>query len=454
MKETRITLTTTEQRRLLVLNQLSAGSLGDAAAARLLNLSPRQLRRLRAAYRQTGAAALAHGNRGRRPAHATHPAVSRRVVELATSTYQGFNWQHLTEMLAEREGIELSHSTLFRILTAAGVAPVRQRRPPKHRSRRDRYPREGMLLQLDASPHDWLEGRGPKLSLVGGVDDATSLIPWALFREQEDAQGYFQLLRQVVVTHGIPMAAYTDRHSIFWQTQDKDLTLEEQLQGRRQPTQFGRLLEELGVELILALSPQAKGRIERAWGTLQDRLTSELRLAAASTPGQAQEVLLDYLPRHNLKFAISALDADPAWIPWPPDRCLDDLFCFKYRRVVGRDNTVRFGRRVLQIPRNERGTSHAGARVLVHQGFDGSLAVFRDGVCLVRQLLADPPAVYRVAGHSRAAAAPPAAKPPKPPLPPTPQPRLPGQPANPKSPWRLASRNRFNNHRHASGQNH
>src|SRR5437899_4898987 len=125
MKETRITLTTTEQRRLLVLNQLSAGSLGDAAAARLLNLSPRQLRRLRAAYRQTGAAALAHGNRGRRPAHATDPALSRRVVELATSTYQGFNWQHLTEMLAEREGIELSHSTLFRILTAAGVAPVR-----------------------------------------------------------------------------------------------------------------------------------------------------------------------------------------------------------------------------------------------------------------------------------------------------------------------------------------
>ena len=310
-----------------------------------------------------------------------------------------------------------------------------------------------MLLQLDASRHDWLEGRGPKLSLVGGVDDATSLISWALFREQEDAQGYFQLMRQVVVRYGIPMAAYSDRHSIFWQTQDKHLTVQEQLEGRRQPTQFGRLLEELGVELILAMSPQAKGRIERTWGTLQDRLTSELRLAGASTPDHAQQVLRNYLPRHNRNFSILAADTDTAWMPWPEDRDLDDLFCFKYRRVVGRDNTVRFGPHLLQIPRDVRGTSYAGARVIVHEGFDGSVAVYRDGACLVRELLVDPPSAYRVHNHSAAPAEPPQTKPPKAPSLPS-QPPRPPKPTLSNSPWKLAGHNSFLNRRPASGQNH
>jgi hypothetical protein len=141
-----------------------------------------------------------------------------------------------------------------------------------------------MLLQIDGSRHDWLEGRGPDLSLVGGLDDATGLVPWATFRDQEDAQGYFELLRAVVRRHGIPLAIYSDRHGIFFKTKEKELTLEEALAGRRQPTQFGRLLEELGVELILARSPQAKGRVERLWGTFQDRLASEVRLAMPPRP--------------------------------------------------------------------------------------------------------------------------------------------------------------------------
>src|SRR5260370_6967391 len=161
-----------------------------------------------------------------------------------------------------------------------------------------------MLLQVDASRHDWLEGRGPWLSLVGGIDDATGRVPWACFREAEDAEGYFQLLRQVVQRHGIPMVLYSDRHGIFVKSKASELSLEEQLAGHRQPTQFARLLKELGVQLILALSPQAKGRIERLWGTFQDRLAGELRLVGPPHPEHAHHGLCRHLPRPNPPFTV------------------------------------------------------------------------------------------------------------------------------------------------------
>jgi hypothetical protein len=316
------------------------------------------------------------------------------VVELATTSFLGFNQQHLTEMLAEHAGIHLSRSSVRRILAEAGIDAPQRRRPPRHRSRRDRYPQEGMLLQVDGSRHDWLEGRGPWLSLVGGIDDATGRVPGACFREQEDAHGYFLMLRQVVRAHGIPLALYSDQHSIF-HVAKKEPTIEEQLRGKRRPTQFGRLLEELGVELILARSPQAKGRIERLWGTLQDRLTSELRLAGAACRDDAERVLTRYLPRHNQRFAIPAAETQTAWIPWPAERHLDELFCFKYRRVVDHDNTVRFGTHLIDIPANRRRVSYARARVEIHQRFDGTLHVYLDGVCLASVTVDDRPGDLR-----------------------------------------------------------
>jgi len=400
-------LNASEQRRVVVLNQLESGALVTREAGQLLGLSERQVRRMRSRYREQGAVALVHGNRGR-PAHnAVSEETEQRVLELARTTYQGFNQQHLTEMLAEQENIDLSRPTVRRILSAAGISAPRRRRPPRHRRRRDRYAQEGMLLQMDASRHDWLEGRGPDLSLVGGIDDATGKVPWACFREQEDAHGYFQVMRKTVLKLGIPMAVYADRHSIFFQTKDKQLSIEEELAGHRQPTQFGRLLEELGVQLILALSPQAKGRIERLWGTFQDRLTSELRLVGAKDPEQANQVLWRYLPRHNRRFTVLARDATPAWLPWPKDRHLDDFFCFKYRRVVLNDNTVRFGARVIDIPPAPDRASLAHARVEVHERFDGSLVVHYLGRCIAKQLLVEPKTVYRVGDHSDAAELPP-----------------------------------------------
>jgi transposase len=398
----RIVLNSTEQRRIIVLNHLSSGALVNAEAADLLGISKRQLQRLHKAYSELGASGLVHGNRGRPTHNAVAPAIATRVVELARDKYQGFNQQHLTEMLAENEGIHLSRPTVRRILLAAGISSPRRRRAPKHRRRRDRYPREGMLLQLDASRHDWLEGRGPYLSLVGAIDDATGKVPSACFREQEDAFGYFRVMRETATRLGIPMAVYADRHSIFYQGKEEQLrklSLEEQLAARRQPTQFGRLLNELGVQLMHALSPQAKGRIERLWGTFQDRLASELRLAGASNCEEANQVLRRFLPRHNRRFAVSPQETDAAWVEWPKARSLDEIFCFKYRRVVLNDNTVRIAQHVIDIPGlGNGGVSFAHARVEVQERFDGSFAVYRDGRCIAKKVLTEPVKAYRTRG--------------------------------------------------------
>ena len=255
MKEM-VALNKKEQNRLMVLNGVEVGKVIAREAAEVLGLSLRHVRRILAAYRKEGARALAHGNRGRKPHNALDDGLKRRVLELAQSTYAGCNTQHFTELLAEREGIAISRSWVRLILLQVGIRSPRRRRPPKHRSRRERYPREGMLLQIDGSHHDWLEGRGPRLTLVGAIDDATGEVPYALFRDEEDAQGYnITLLRQIVAEHGIPQALYHDRHGIFERPKKEPETIEEQLEGERKPTQFGRVMEELGIVSIHSLSP-------------------------------------------------------------------------------------------------------------------------------------------------------------------------------------------------------
>jgi len=381
MKEM-VTLNRKEQSRLMVLNQVGMGKIVGREAAEVLGLSLRHVRRLLTGYRKEGAAALAHGNQGRKPHHALGGGLRQQVLELAQSTYAGCNTQHFTELLAEREGMTLSRSSVRRILLESGIRSPRKRRPPKHRSRRERYPEEGMLLQIDGSRHDWLEGRGPWLSLVGAIDDATGKIPYALFRDEEDAQGYFLLLRRIVSSYGIPMALYHDRHGIFERSKREPESLEEQLEGRRRPTQFGRLMEELGITSISSRSPQARGRIERLWGTFQDRLVSELRLAGARTPREANQVLWDFLPRYSQKFAIPAAQPGLAYRQPPEGFIPDEVFCFKYYRTVGPDNVARFGEHRLQImPTNGR-LSYARARAEIHERLDGSLAVYYQGCCL------------------------------------------------------------------------
>jgi transposase len=213
--EASIILSRTEQKRLLVLNAVVAGHSTVAEAVASLGLSQRQVRRVLAAYREEGAAALAHGNRRRRPVHATSRDVAQQVVALAQTTYAGCNQQHLRDLLAEQEGIGLSRATVQRLLVAAGVLAPPARRPPQHRRRRERRQQAGQLVQIDGSPHAWLQERGPRLTLLAAMDDATGRIEAAVFRQREDAQGYFLLLWQLVEGCGRPLALYHDRHTIF-----------------------------------------------------------------------------------------------------------------------------------------------------------------------------------------------------------------------------------------------
>ena len=416
MKET-VTLNSEEQRRLLILNQVERGVVSVAEAAALMDVSVRQVHRLRAACRAEGAAALVHGNRGRAPAHTLPAELRRQVLHLAQTTYADCNHQHMSELLAERDGIAISRPSLRRILLEAGLVSPRTRRAPKHRARRERYPQEGMLLQLDASRHDWLQGRGPWLTLVGAIDDATNSVPYALFREQEDAHGYFLLMEHIVRTYGRPLAVYRDRHGIFERAPSERDTLAEHLKGTREPTQFGRMLLELDINSIAARSPQAKGRIERLWGTLQDRLVVELRLAGATTGAEANAVLWAYLPRFNQRFAVAAAEPALAYRDLEAECDLARICCFKYVRTVAADNTVRLGEHRLQLLPGRMRVSWAKCTVEVHERLDGSLAVYYQEACIASQPAPAETPVLRARQAQRAGGAA---------RPPTRQPTFPG----------------------------
>lgn len=384
-------MTSREQRRAMVLTKLLVGELSVAECAELLGVGERQAWRLKARYEREGPGALVHGNRGRPSPRRLDEATRERIVALATTTYADVNDCHLAELLAERDGITLGRVTLRRILRAAGRASPRRRRPPRHRSRRDRMPQAGLLLQTDGSRHDWLGDRGPHLTLIAAVDDATGLVTAATFRDQEDAAGYLQVLRDTVRRHGAPVALYRDRHSIF-ETSEKDrLTLEEELIDTRLPTQLGRALDELGITSIAARSPQAKGRIERLWGTLQDRLVAELRLAGVNDREAADALLPRLLARHDRSFAVPPPDPVPAWRARPARADLERVCCLKYRRVVANDHTVRAGATILQLPPGPGRRGYAGRRVELHLRLDGRLAVW-DGerYLLITAAPADP----------------------------------------------------------------
>lgn len=370
-----ISLTSEEQRRGRILAHLVRGDLTIEQTAAWLGVSERQAWRLRARFLEEGPAALAHGNRGRVSPHRIERALRDRVAELARSDdYRGANDSHLTELLAEREGIVLSRPSVQRILREAGIPSARPRRAPRHRSRRERMPRAGMLVQVDGSRHDWLEGRGPWLTLVGAVDDATSALVFATFRDEEDSAGYLQLVRDVARAHGLPEAIYRDRHASLEPAaarRPEGLALAEHVM----PTHVGRALAELGIGSIAAGSPQAKGRAERAWGTAQDRLPLELRLAGADDRASAEPVLAAFVPRYNERFAVPAADPAPAWRAVPDELDLDAVCAFRYERVIANDATVRIGGSVLDIPRQRGGRSLAGKRVEVRLELDGRLVV-------------------------------------------------------------------------------
>src|SRR3989338_3714658 len=368
--ENTIVLTMEEQKRVEVIQRVFRRELRMVEAALVLRVCERHSYRIKARIGKGGVKGAIHGNCGRHCSWKLSEKSVKRIVELARGKYRGFNDHHLSEKLGEEEGIKLSREKVRRILRAQGISSPRKRRAPKHRSRRQRREAEGMMVQIDGSPHDWLEGRGPYLCLVGAIDDATSKVPAAFFEELESGG-----------PRGLPLSAYADRPSIFWT--EREPTIEEQLTDRRPKTQVGRALGELGVTLIPAGSPQAKGRIEVLWGTFQDRLVSELRLVGAQTKEEAQAVLEKFLPQYNRRFSKPAVKVLPAWRKVEAKR-LEQSLCFKYQRTVAKDNTVQFGGALFQIPKQSPYRSYANKKVQVHVLLDGSVELFYQGEKIAR----------------------------------------------------------------------
>src|SRR5437868_3617484 len=339
-----------EFQRVKVIENAAAGRLSVREASRLLQLSERQVQRLKRRYRPDSVGWVQHGNRGCSVPWAVSLPQQQLILTLARGKYQGFNDSHLAEKLRSEENLVVSRETVRRILRAAKLASPQKRRPRKYRSRRPPRPRFGMMALTDASRHDWLQGRGPELTLMGFQDDATGRILAAHFQlEAENTLGYLRSLHTMITTHGVPLSLYRDRHSIF-QRNDSHWTLAEQLAGKQAPTQLGRALDELGIKQIPANSPQAKGRIGRIWRTCQDRLVSELRLARAATLAEANAVLENFCADYNRRFAHPAAHADSDFRRLPRRFDLSRCLALRYQRLVNADHTVVLGTHSIALP--------------------------------------------------------------------------------------------------------
>lgn len=343
MNKERILLSEKELRRVEVIERLIRGELTNGQAARLLDLSVRQIKRIKKGVKEEGLSYLAHKNRGRKPKHAIPTEIREKVVSLYTSRYSGANYSHTAELLAKYENIHLSISTVRRILKSAGISSPRKHRQPKIYKSRHRMPKEGMLVQMDGSTHHWFESRGPMVCLQAAIDDATGKILAATFRPNEDLQGYFEILRQMITNYGIPLSIYTDKHTIFKSPKSDKLSIEDQLNGIDEPlTQFGKALNKLGINNVHANTPQAKGLIERLWRTLQDRLVIELRLSGISAIEEGNKFLPTFIEEFNRNFAVAVLDTTPAYRPCQDIKALDLILCKKVERKVLNGSTFAY----------------------------------------------------------------------------------------------------------------
>ena len=372
-----------EARRLGLVEAARRGDTTNRRAARALGLSIRQFQRLKQRVAAEGAGGLRHGNHGRASRRRLDERVRLRVEALLQHEEVRLNDCHIVDLLGE-QGHAVSDDSVRRIRLALGLRPVHARRPPQHHRRRERRAREGSMVLIDGSDHHWLGPERPRLTLVGAIDDATSQVLALTFRPVEDLHGYAVVLREVLLRHGMPEVFYGDRTGIAVRN-DHHWSLEEQLEGRQLPPQFGQMLEGLGIRYIAAGSPEAKGRIERLWRTLQDRLLKELLLHGICTVEAAEAYLPGFLERFNRRFAIAASDMQPAW--QKPPRHFELLLACRYTRIVTRDNVVTIPGCVLHLPPGPQRRSHQGRRVEVRELLDGRLLV-RDG----ERVLLDQPA--------------------------------------------------------------
>jgi transposase len=364
-----LAMSASERERSHLKRALSKGLLLQREAAERLGLSVRQVKRLLRAWRANGDAGLISRQRGRRSPRRLDGAKRARIEALLRAKYPDFGATLAAEKLCEREGIAVSRETVRRIQVDLGLARTRRRRSARVHSPRERRARFGELIQIDGSPHDWFEGRGPRCTLIVFIDDATSRLTALRFAPAETTKAYLSALRDHVLVHGAPLAFYSDRHGIF------RVNAKEAASGDGY-TEFGRVAERLRIELIQATTPQAKGRVERANQTLQDRLIKEMRLRGVSDMASAQAFAEEFIETCNAKFARPPLNEDDAHQPWTKGaQALDEALARREERTLSKALTFSAGGKVYCVKTTGPGTALRGARVTLLHFQDGTMRV-------------------------------------------------------------------------------
>ena len=368
-----IRLSIRQARKLHVLEEVTCGKITNREASEALGLSVRQVQRIKTGFREAGASSLVHGNAGLKPSNYVTGEIRELVAERARTLWKGASASHMSELLLAEAGWSVSSKTINRILKGASLKNPFSHKGPRKRRRRTRMERFGQMLQIDASPFDWLSN-GSVVSLHGAIDDATGNVTALRFERTECLDGYFRVLEETILGYGVPRSIYSDAHSIFFSPKPPRLTLVEELRGTREGlTQFGKALDILGVNPIKALSPQAKGRIERLWGTLQHRLVVDLRVAGISSLEDANSFLASYTSRHNSLFSVTPKDEMTAFMPAPSKQDLALILCRRSFRKTTGDSTVSWkGQRWVALQKQ-------GRKALFRRGTEVELLNLLDG---------------------------------------------------------------------------
>jgi hypothetical protein len=379
---TLLLMSQSELSRLEVLQQIDEHRLTQRAAALRLSLSTRQLRRLFKAFRALGASALISKRRGRASNHQLPEATRSQAIELIHSRYPDFGPTLAHEKLTEEHGLKLSVETVRQLMIAQGLWPARPLKQSALHQIRERRACYGELIQIDGSPHDWFEGRAPKCTLLVFIDDATSRLMQLLFAPAETTFNYFAAVRRYLLSHGKPVAFYSDKFGVF------RVNIREAQTGTGL-TQFGRAMQELEIKLIHAHSPQAKGRVERANQTLQDRLVKELRLRAISSIAEANGFLPEFIADYNRRFAVAPRASWDAHRPLQPADDLDRILCLVETRTLSQHLSFSYQRTLYQIKTKRPAYTLRHVKVEVREQADGRLQVEHRGQVLAHEVVTE-----------------------------------------------------------------
>ncbi|MCG2722610.1 MAG: ISNCY family transposase [Thermodesulfovibrionales bacterium] len=385
-REDIIILRQKELRRLHVIHKVLQGELRYSTAAELASLSERQIRRILRRIQQEGDEGIRHKSRGRQSNRKIPLKLKDRIIGLYREKYQGFGPTLTAEKLFEMDGIPVSKETIRTFLIESGDWQ-KGRKHRKHRQWRQRKEHRGEMVQMDGSHHDWFEGRGPWCVLMAYIDDATGRV-YGRFYEYEGTIPAMDSSKRYMRKYGLPLRLYLDKHTTYKSTAKP--TIEEELQGLAPMSQFERAMKELAVDVIHAHSPQAKGRIERLFGTLQDRLVKEMRLRSVSTIEEANRFLQEYLPIYNRKFSVKAVSKEDMHRPVPKGIDLEQILCIRTERTVKNDNTIAYERKLYQI---EEPTLNR--KVTVEERIDGKMLIVSQGKSLRYRQITERPEVAK-----------------------------------------------------------